>query len=190
MCRGTGRVITKPCQACRGAGRIARERKITVKIPAGIASGQRLRLVGEGEHGVAGGPPGDLYVVVHVAEHEVFRREGDDLHCEMAVGYPTLVLGGSVEVPTLDEEARVDVPAGTQSGHVFRLKGKGMPNVAGRGHGDLFVRVKVDVPRKLSRDQRKLVEELGKTLNSAPRAGRDDGESDKPFFERVKDIFG
>src|ERR671913_1139080 len=113
-CRGSGRTIAKPCPTCRGAGRISRERKLTVKIPAGIATGQQLRLNGEGEHGTAGGPPGDLYVVVHVQEHPFFQREGDDLYCELPINFPTLALGGSVRVPTLSGNEDLHVPAGTQ----------------------------------------------------------------------------
>jgi molecular chaperone DnaJ len=191
-CRGTGRVVTKACQACRGAGRIARERKITVKIPAGIASGQRLRLYGEGEHGMTGGPPGDLYVVVHVAEHPIFKREGDDLHCELAIHYPTLALGGAVSVPTLDETESLDIPAGTATDSMFRLRGKGMPNVSGRGRGDLYVTIKAAVPKKVTREQRRLLEELGRTFDgeAAKAATRAESDSEKPFFDRVKDIFG
>ncbi|MEO8521605.1 MAG: molecular chaperone DnaJ [Acidobacteriota bacterium] len=188
-CRGTGKTIAKPCQTCRGAGRVARERKLTVKIPAGIATGQRLRLYGEGEHGTAGGPPGDLYVVVHVQEHSFFHREEDDLYCEMPMSFPTLALGGSVKVPTLDGREEVHVPAGTQAGTRFKLRGKGMPHVSGRGHGDLHVIARVAVPKKLTKEQRQLLEELGRTL---PHEQLDD-EGDpagKPFFERVKDIFG
>ena len=191
MCRGTGRVITKPCTSCRGAGRTAKERRITVKVPAGISAGQRLRIVGEGEHGFAGGPPGDLYVVVQVAEHPLFRREGDDLNCEVEVPFPTLALGGTVPVPGINEEHAVDIPAGTQAGSAFRLRGKGMPSVTGRGRGDLFVQMKVSVPRKLTREQRKLVEELARTLkNTKPGPVPRDSDAEKPFFERVRDIFG
>lgn len=189
-CRGTGRVISKPCQACRGAGRIARERKITVKVPPGIATGQRLRLYGEGEHGSAGGPPGDLYVVVHVQEHAVFQREGDDLYAELPVTFPLLALGGEIRVPTVKSEEEIKVPAGTQPGARFKLRGKGMPNVSGRGHGDLYVIVRAAVPKKLTREQRHLLEELAKTMpqDSIDRDG--DESSEKPFFEKVKDIFG
>jgi molecular chaperone DnaJ len=170
---------------------VARERKLTVKIPAGIATGQRMRLVGEGEHGGPGAPPGDLYVVVHVAEHSFFKRDGDDLYGEVTASYPCLVLGGRLKVPSLDGEQNLDVPAGTASGTAFRLKGQGMPNVSGRGRGDLYVQVRVDVPRKLTREQRKLVEALGQTMDSehAERVERD-ADAEKPFFERVKDIFG
>jgi molecular chaperone DnaJ len=191
QCRGTGRVITKPCQSCRGAGRVTRERQLTVKIPAGIATGQRLRLVGEGEHGVGGGPPGDLYIIVHVQEHAFFRREDDDLYCEIAVNYPTLALGGTVKVPTLDGDDTLQIPEATQSGTTFRLRGKGMPSVSGRGRGDLHVSVKVAIPKKLSREQKKAVEELAKLLpaDHVEQATRETN-ADKPFFERVKDIFG
>ena len=188
-CRGTGKTIAKPCQTCRGAGRVGRERKLTVKIPAGIATGQRLRLYGEGEHGSAGGPPGDLYVVVHVQEHPFFHREEDDLYCEMPVSFPTLALGGRVKVPTLNGREEIDVPAGTQPGARFKLRGKGMPHVGGRGHGDLHVIARVAVPKKLTKEQRHLLEELARTLPHEKLDDETDGE-EKPFFERVKDIFG
>lgn len=189
-CRGTGKTIAKPCVTCRGAGRIGRERKLTVKIPAGIATGQRLRLNGEGEHGSAGGPPGDLYVVVHVQEHRFFHREDDDLYCELPISFPTLALGGTVNVPTLNNREDLHIPPGTQPGSRFKLRGKGMPNVSGRGHGDLYVIARVSVPKKVSKEQKELLEELARTL-SPEKTEVDDGETgDKPFFERVKDIFG
>ena len=187
-CHGTGKVIARPCQACRGAGRIGRERKITAKIPAGIATGQRLRLYGEGEHGTAGGPAGDLYVVVHVQEHPFFHREDDDLYCEMPIPFPTLALGGEIRVPLVTGEDTVKVAAGTQPNTRFKLRGKGMPNVSGRGHGDLYVIARVAVPKKLTKEQRRLLEELAATMPAeTPDA---DGDSEKPFFEKVKDIFG
>jgi len=189
-CRGSGKIISKPCQACRGAGRVGRERKITAKIPAGIATGQRLRLYGEGEHGTAGGPPGDLYVVVHVQEHPLFHREGDDLYCELPVTFPLLALGGEARVPLVDGEDEIKIPAGTQPGSRFKLRGKGMPNVSGRGHGDLFVIARAAVPKKLTKDQKRLLEELAKTMpQEAVEPGGGDG-AEKPFFEKVKDIFG
>jgi molecular chaperone DnaJ len=189
-CRGTGKTVAKPCTGCRGAGRIVRDRKITVKIPAGIATGQRLRLHGEGEHGSAGGPPGDLYVVVHVQEHHFFHREGDDLFCELPMPFPTLALGGSVKVPTLNGHEDLHVPAGTQSGARFKLRGKGMPNVSGRGRGDLHVIAGVAVPKKLNKEQKHLLEELSKSLPVQPLDVDRNDSGDKPFFERVKDIFG
>ena len=185
-CRGTGKTISKPCTTCRGEGRIARERKLTVKIPAGIATGQQLRLMGEGEHGTAGGPPGDLYVVVHVQEHPFFHREGDDLYCELPIHFPTLALGGAVRVPTLDEAEDLSIPAGTQPGARFRLRGKGMPNVNGRGHGDLHVIARVAVPKKLTKEQKHLLEQLAETMPAQDERMEAD---EKPFFERVKGMF-
>jgi molecular chaperone DnaJ len=189
-CRGTGKTIAKPCQACRGEGRIARDRKLTVKIPAGIATGQRLRLQSEGEHGSSGGPPGDLYVVVHVQEHNFFHRDGDDLYCEMPISFPTLALGGSVRVPTLNGREELHIPAATQPGSRFRLRGKGMPNVSGRGHGDLHVIARAAIPKKLTKDQKRLIEELAKTFPPDEATAEEMAGDDKPFFERVKDIFG
>jgi molecular chaperone DnaJ len=189
-CRGTGRVIAKPCAACRGAGRVTRDRKITVKIPPGIATGQQLRLYGEGEHGSAGGPPGDLYVVIHVRPHSFFHREGDDLYCELPVGFPILALGGSIHVPTMTGEEEVTVPSGSQPGTRFKLRGKGMPNVSGRGHGDLYAIVRVAVPKRLTREQKHLLEELAKTMPQEQIESRPGDASEKPFFEKVKDIFG
>ncbi len=189
QCRGAGRVISKPCLACRGAGRIGRDRKLGVKLPAGIATGQRMRLSGEGEHGASGGPPGDLYVVVHVQEHPFYQRDGDDLHCEVPMTFPILALGGETEIPTLDGHQSLDIPAGTQPGARFRLKGEGMPNVAGRGKGDLYVTVSVAVPRQLTREQRTAVEELAKVLPAEPIDPLA-AKEDRPFFERVRDIFG
>ena len=186
-CRGTGKTIAKPCTTCRGAGRISRERKLTVKIPAGIATGQQMRLTGEGEHGTAGGPPGDLYVVVHVQEHPFFQREDDDLYCELPIHFPTLALGGSVKVPTLKNREELNIPAGTQPGTRFRLRGKGMPNVSGRGHGDLHVIARVAVPKKLSKEQKHLLEELARTMPVQAEDGS--GSEEKPFFERMKDMF-
>ena len=189
-CRGTGKTIAKPCHSCRGAGRVARDRKLTVKIPPGISPGQRLRLHAEGEHGSAGGPPGDLYVVVHVQEHHFFHREGDDLFCELPIGFPTLALGGSVKVPTLNGREDLHIPAGTQPGARFRIRGKGMPNVSGRGHGDLHVIANVAVPKKLTKEQKHLLEELSKSLPPQDADLERGDTGDKPFFERVKDIFG
>lgn len=191
-CRGTGRVIASPCGTCRGAGRVTRERKLTVRIPAGVATGQRMRLSGEGEHGTGGGPQGDLYVVFHVAEHEFFHREGDDLHCEVPVQFTTLALGGTVNVPTLDGTHPLEIPEGTQPGTSLRVRGKGMPNVSGRGHGDLHVIVGVQVPRKPSREVREALEALRAVLPADTGNARaaDRSSDDKPFFERVKDMFG
>jgi molecular chaperone DnaJ len=190
-CGGAGRVITKPCPACSGTGQTVRERRLTVKIPAGIASGQQLRLHGEGEHGTGGGPPGDLYVVVHVQDHPFFRREGDDLYCQVPVPFPSLALGTEISIPTLDGSEPLRIPEGTGGGTVFRLRGKGMPSVSGRGRGDLHVQVEVVVPRKLTKAQRHAVEQLAKVLPAGqpePRS-RAEVQDDRSVFERVKDIF-
>jgi molecular chaperone DnaJ len=189
-CRGSGKIITRPCQACRGAGRVGRERKITAKIPAGIATGQRLRLYGEGEHGTASGPPGDLYVVVHVQDHDVFHREEDDLFCHLTVSFPTLAMGGTMAVPTMTGDEQIKIPAGTQVGARFKLRGKGMPNVNGRGQGDLYAITRVAVPKKLTKEQKHLLEELAKTMPAETLETSESDEGDKPFFEKVKDIFG
>lgn len=192
QCRGAGKVITKPCQACRGAGRVAHERKITVKIPAGIATGQQLRLQGEGEAGFAGGPAGHLFVVVHVQEHEFFRRDGMNLFCEIPVNFTTVALGGEIQVPTLDGTDNVKVPEGTQTGTTLRLRGKGMPDVNGRGRGDLFATVQVLTPKKLTKEQRGLLVQLAKLLPKEqfePRA-REDQQDERNLFDRVKDMFG
>jgi molecular chaperone DnaJ len=192
QCRGSGHIISNPCTACRGAGRVQRERKLTVKIPPGIATGQRLRLTGEGEGGGGGGPAGDLYVVVHVQEHPFFQRENNDLFCEIPLNYPTVALGGEIVIPTLEGEEAFKVPDGTQSGQTFRLRGRGMPDVTGRGaRGDLLVTVKVVTPKKLSREQKKLLEQLRATLPEekfvpTPR----DDQDEKGLFDRVRDIFG
>jgi molecular chaperone DnaJ len=190
-CRGEGSLISKPCADCRGAGRVQKTRKLTVRIPAGISTGQRLRLTSEGEAGGPGAPAGDLYVVLHVQEHAFFQREGADLHCEIELGYPLLALGGAMQVPTLDGTAPVDVPAGTQTGTVFRLRGKGLPDLAGRGHGDILVTVRAAVPSKLSKEQRRLLEAFAETLPQdefTPTPGGADAE--RGIFDRVKDIFG
>ena len=194
QCRGAGKIITKPCESCHGAGRVSRDRKITVKIPAGIATGQQLRLHGEGEAGSAGGPAGHLYVVVHVQEHEFFRRDGNNLFCEIPVNFTTVTLGGEIQVPTLDGSETVKVPEGTQTGTTLRLRNQGMPDVNGRGRGDLFATVQVQTPKKLTREQRKLVEELGRVLpkekfEPRPRAG-DEAQDERNLFDRVKDMFG
>ena len=190
-CRGAGKVIAKPCQACRGAGTIERMRKLTVKIPAGIATGQRLRLAGEGEAGTLGGPTGDLYVVIFVREHEFFQRDGNDLHCTVPLAFTTLALGGEITVPGIDAEQTVKIPESTQTGTTFRLRGKGMPDVSGRGHGDLLVTVQAVTPKKLNKEQKKLLEQLAATLpeQKVTLSAREE-DDDRGIFGKVKDIFG
>ena len=193
QCRGVGRIISNPCHTCRGNGRVTRERKITVKIPAGISTGQQLRLQGEGEAGTTGGPPGHLYVLIHVREHEFFRRDGQNLFCEIPVNFTTLTLGGEIQVPTLDGVETVKISEGTQTGATLRLRGKGMPDVSGgSAKGDLFATVQVQTPRKLTREQRRLVEQLAKELPQEkfrPRP-REDEQDERNLFDRVKDMFG
>ena len=191
QCGGTGQIVRHPCPDCRGTGRVMRDRRVTVKIPAGIAEGQRLRIQGEGEHGMLGGPTGDLYVVVHVRPHPVFHREGDDLFIEVAVPYPVMAMGGSFKVDGPAGVIDVDVSAGTESGALLPFRGKGMPSVTGRGRGTLYVRAVVEVPRKLTKDQKKLIADLGKTMPAEKiEATSVDEGREKPFFEKVKDLFG
>jgi len=191
QCAGTGRIVRHPCPACRGAGRVSRERRVTVRIPAGIADGQRLRLSGEGEHGAVGGPTGDLYVVIHVRAHRVFRREEDDLFVEVPVPFPTLAMGGSFQVDGPGGALTVDVSAGTPSGAVISFRGKGMPSVTGRGRGAFHVRVVADVPRKLTKEQKKLIEQLGATMQADKlQPTPADADRERPFFDKVKDLFG
>jgi molecular chaperone DnaJ len=191
QCRGGGQIISKPCATCHGSGQVTEQRRLNVKIPPGIASGQRLRLRGEGEAGAAGGPAGNLDVVVHVQDHAFFRRDGDDLYCEIPVSFPTLALGGELRVPTLNGDETLRVPEGTESGTVLRLRGKGMPNITGRGQGDLHVIVQVMTPRKLTKEQKKLLEQLAATLPAQQMEpkGRSDDDHERSVFERVKDIF-
>lgn len=186
-CRGTGRVVATPCKTCRGEGQVEQQRKLSVKIPPGIASGQRLRLQGEGEGGARGGPAGDLYVVIFVQDDERFAREGNDLLAESEVPFTTLALGGDISVPGIDDPHPLTIPEGTSTGTTFRLKGKGMPDVSGRGKGDLLITVKGTTPRKLSREQRDLLEQLHATL--VPADGSSTAE-EKGLFDKVKDIFG
>ncbi len=187
-CRGTGRVVATPCATCHGEGHVEQQRKLSVKIPAGISSGQRLRLQGEGESGARGGPAGDLYVVIFVQDDERFTRDGNDLHVEAEVPFTTLALGGELLAPGIDDPHAVTIPEGSATGSTFRLKGKGMPDVSGRGKGDLLVTVRGTTPRKLSREQRELLEKFHATVSPADAAGKRD--DDKGIFGKVKDIFG
>jgi len=180
--RGTGRVIKTPCEDCRGAGRIEREKQMEVKIPAGVETGSRLRVQGEGESGTQGGPSGDLYVVIHLAEHERFERQGSNLYASQPLTFAQAALGSDVFVATIEGEEKIKVPAGTQTGTVFRIKGKGMPVLGGRGRGDLFVSVSVVTPTSLTREQRKLLEQLAVVENK--------DLEDKGLVDKVRDIFG
>ncbi|HEX4912670.1 MAG TPA: molecular chaperone DnaJ [Vicinamibacterales bacterium] len=191
QCRGAGKVITKPCQTCRGEGTVEQMRKLTVKIPAGIATGQRLRLAGEGEAGSLGGPPGDLYVVIFVREHEFFQRDGNDLLCTVPLAFTTLALGGEIKVPGLEGDETVKIPESTQTGTTFKLRGRGMPDVSGRGHGDMLVTVQATTPKKLTKEQKKLLEQLAATLPEQKiKPSAREEEEDRGIFGKVKDIFG
>ncbi|MCB1948752.1 molecular chaperone DnaJ [Nitrosomonas sp.] len=159
-CHGNGKIITDPCNTCHGTGRVKRHKTLNVKIPAGVDDGDRIRVGGEGEAGVNGGPPGDLYVVIHLASHPVFQRDGDHLHCEIPISFTTAALGGEIEVPTLEGHARIKVPAETQTGKIFRLRGKGIKGVRSHAKGDLLCHVVVETPVKLTARQKELLEEL------------------------------
>jgi molecular chaperone DnaJ len=180
-CRGAGRVITAPCSDCEGNGRVRRERTLTVRIPAGVDEGMHLRLTGEGEASPDDGPPGDLYVVIHVAVHPSFRRDGTDLRSEVSVGVAQAALGSKITLETLDGEEEFEIPPGTQSGTVFRLQGKGVPALDGGRRGDQYVSVVVRTPTRLTAEQRELFERLAK-LEGEEAGGRG-------LFDRVKDIF-
>jgi molecular chaperone DnaJ len=182
-CRGAGEVIEKPCSKCRGDGRIEKLSRVKVQIPAGIREGTRLRSLANGEAGVDGGQPGDLYIVIHIKEHKIFQREEDDLYCEVPIPFSIAALGGEIDVPTLQGKAHLKVPAGTQSAQVFKLRGKGIVNVNGRGHGDLFARLIVEVPTRLNTYQRRKLEEF------AALCGDDNTPMRKSFFERAKEFF-
>jgi molecular chaperone DnaJ len=175
-------VIRTPCETCRGAGRVEREKQMEVKIPAGVETGSRLRLAGEGEGGAQGGPAGDLYVVIHVKEHETFERQGNNLYASVPITFAQAALGSEITVPTLDAQQSLKIPAGTQTGTVFRLKGHGMTILGGRGRGDLFVSVTVVTPTTLTREQRRLLEQLAEVEES--------DLSDRGLMDKVRDIFG
>jgi len=185
-CRGTGRIIRNPCDTCLGQGRIRRTRKLSVKVPAGVSTGDRIRLGGEGEAGRNGGPAGDLYIEMNVKPHPIFEREGDDLSCEVPVSFATAVLGGAVKVPTLEGDVSLKIPAETQSGRVFRLRDKGVKPVRGGDRGDLFCRVVVETPVNLSSEQRELLKQFDESLRSD---GRGHTPREEGFFEGVKRFF-
>ncbi|PYK34844.1 MAG: molecular chaperone DnaJ [Verrucomicrobia bacterium] len=182
-CRGAGEIIEKPCPQCRGEGRVEKRSCVTLKIPAGIREGSRLRSSSNGEAGIRGGPPGDLYVVIHIKEHKVFQRDGDSLYCEVPIPFSVAALGGEVDIPTLEGKAHLKVPAGTQSGQMFKLRGKGISNIDGRSRGDLLARLIVEVPSRLNAEQRRKLEEF------AALCGDDNTPLRKSFFERAKEFF-
>ena len=181
-CSGQGRIIKSPCKSCRGQGRVEKEKTIEIKIPAGVETGSRLRVSGEGEGGVNGGPAGDLFVVLHVAEHERFERQGSNLYSAVPITFGQAALGAEIKVQTLDGEEELKIPAGTQTGTVFRIKSQGMPALGGRGRGDLFVAVTLITPKTLTKEQRKLFEQLAEI--------EDADFTDESFLDKVRNIFG
>jgi molecular chaperone DnaJ len=184
-CQGRGQVIDDPCPSCSGSGRVTRERTLSVNIPPGVEDGTRIRLAGEGEAGVRGGPSGDLYIFLSLASHAFFQRDGADLHCRVPVSMVTAALGGEFEVPTIDgSKSRVKVPSGTQSGRRFRLQSKGMPVLRSKQTGDMYVQVVVETPQNLTKKQRELLTEFEKL------SSRDTQPESAGFFAKVKDFFG
>jgi molecular chaperone DnaJ len=185
-CSGSGKHIPKPCKKCHGAGKIKSQKTLEVKIPAGIDDGMRIRSSGNGEPGVNGGPSGDLYVEVHIKDHPVFQREGEDLHCEMPISFIDAALGGEIEVPTLSGKASFDVPEGTQSGRVFRLRSKGIKSLRTALPGDLYIHVQVETPVKLNDTQKDLLRKFDESLKSG---GSKHSPQQKGWLDRVKDFF-
>jgi molecular chaperone DnaJ len=185
-CRGSGKVIPDPCAVCGGQGKIKKNKTLEVKIPAGINEGMRIRSSGNGEPGTNGGPPGDLYIEIRVKQHEIFERDGDDLHCTVPVGLTTAALGGTIEVPTLGGRAEIELPEGTQHGKTFRLRGKGIKGVRSSYPGDLYCHVAVETPVKITEHQRKLLKELDESFR---KAGDRHSPNAKSWTDRVKDLF-
>ena len=179
-CNGMGRIITDPCKFCKGQGKVKKFKSISVKIPAGVDTGSRLKMTGEGDPGLYGGPPGNLYVVLNVEEHHFFKRDGTEIFCEVPLSFPQAALGAEIEVPTLDGTARIKIPPGTPSGRIFYIKGKGLPRVGGHTRGDQIVRVYVDVPKKLTPRQKELLEEFVRIEGD---------EVAKSFKEKIKELF-
>lgn len=182
-CHGTGRIIEKPCASCQGEGRVEKTTRVKIKIPPGIDSESRLRSTGGGEAGLRGGPSGDLYVVVHIKEHEVFTRNGMDLNCEVPIPFTTAALGGEIRVPTLDGAVSLKIPAGTQSGSTFRIRSLGMPALQGLAKGDILTYVQVEVPTRLDPEQREVLHKF------AELCGEENNPIHKSFYDRVKSFF-
>ncbi|MDD5329509.1 MAG: molecular chaperone DnaJ [Sulfuricella sp.] len=186
-CHGSGKIIASPCPTCQGSGRVKQYKTLAVKIPSGVDEGDRIRLSGEGEAGVNGGPPGDLYVVIQIKPHTVFQRDHNDLHCEMPISFTTAALGGEIEIPTLDGHAKIKIPAETQSGKVFRLRGKGIKGVRSSTHGDLLCHMVVETPVSLTERQKELLREL-ETLSGEDSARHNPRA--KSWMNKVKEFFG
>jgi len=184
-CQGAGQVIREACVTCRGQGRIERDRTLEVPVPAGVDTGTRLRMAGQGEPGTNGGPAGDLYIFLEVKEHQYFERRGSDLYCTIPLSFTQAALGTIIKVPTMHGEEPLEIPEGTQSGQIFRKKGKGLANPHG-GRGELYIVIRVDIPAKVNREQRRLLEQLGQSLKVENKPA----ERSSSFFDKVKDIFG
>lgn len=185
-CHGTGKMVKEPCPTCHGGGRVKQNKTLNVKIPAGVDEGDRIRLSGEGEAGVNGGPTGDLYVVIHLKEHPIFQREGANLHCEMPISFSAAALGGEIEVPTLDGAAKMKIPAETQTGSVFRLRGKGIKPLRSSEHGDLMVHVVVETPVRLTEKQKELLREFESSTQAD--AGKHSPKN-KSWVDKARDFF-
>ena len=185
-CHGTGKIIPEPCTTCNGQGRVKKQKTLEVKIPAGINEGMRIRSAGNGEPGVNGGPSGDLYIEIRIKAHDIFERDGDDLHCTIPVSMVTAALGGAIEVPTLGGKAEIELPEGMQHGKTFRLRGKGIKGVRSSYPGDLYVHIAVETPVKLTEHQKKLLKELDKSLKEG---GERHSPNAKTWTDRVKDFF-
>ncbi|OAT26084.1 molecular chaperone DnaJ [Proteus myxofaciens] len=186
-CHGRGKVIKEPCSKCHGDGRVERYKTLSVKIPAGVDTGDRIRLSGEGEAGENGAPAGDLYVQVHVRQHHIFERDGNDLYCEVPINFAVAALGGEIEVPTLDGRVKLKIPAETQTGKMFRMKGKGVKSVRTSGIGDLMCRVVVETPVKLNEKQKELMQQLGESFGG--QSGEKNTPRSKSFLDGVKKFF-
>ena len=185
-CRGTGKIIPEPCGTCHGQGKIKRQKTLEVKIPAGIDEGMRIRSSGNGEPGTNGGPAGDLYIEIRIKKHEVFQRDGDDLHCVVPISIATAALGGEIHVPTLGSEAAIDIPEGTQNGKQFRLRGKGIKGVRSSFPGDLYCHISVETPVKLTEHQRKLLKELDESLK---KGGQKHSPNEGSWADKLKNLF-
>ncbi|WP_346244290.1 molecular chaperone DnaJ [Shouchella clausii] len=182
-CEGTGKIIKQKCATCSGKGKVRKRKKINIKVPAGIDNGQQLRVAGQGEAGANGGPPGDLYVVFQVKPHEFFERDGEDIYCEVPLTFPQVALGDEIEVPTLTGKVKLKIPAGTQTGTSFRLRGKGVPNVHGRGQGDQHVQVRVVTPKNLTENEKELMREFAGMSGGRPE------EQNDGFFDKLRRAF-
>ena len=187
QCKGSGKLIPSPCMACHGVGKTKTNKTLEVKIPAGIDDGMRIRSTGNGEPGTNGGPPGDLYIEIRLRKHDIFERDGDDLHCSMPISFTTAALGGEIEVPTLAGKAAIDIPEGTQAGKQFRLRGKGIKGVRSSYPGDLYCHITVETPVKLTEHQRKLLKELDESIK---KGGAKHSPSEEGWTDKLKNFFG